>query len=521
LAELHRESLEVSSRRLNPLVPSAFFRYPHRVDHVVTVRGNRVVVERRAFVTDPNLAEGALDGASPSVLPDRYDDYWDGNVHVTENQYVWEDLVLAREDRDRLRRAQSEEMAQYRVRRAADIDVSNLALVEHQRRLWGDEITTASGEARTAAIGELRLLLERATDAHPDRDELRRALFRVVLDLTGEPAVAAELAASALASSPSDEESWRGFLREAFAHLDDGRLATALVEHEQVERAHAVQAARDITQLIDRGIAFSFAESAVLAAVELGPALDRRRGSRATRFSIATDGLLEAVVAALEAQPGTSGPRAVYLLARGHRRPWANVAWDPDLSPLVVLHPSPAEASSGSSEAVRSEAVRSEDGRALLVGAATTGLHPRLGRVSRAIADTFTPGPIEVGIFLVPFDPRAGGAARVVLRGELGTDALAVTHVNGTGAGLPWERIARYLARPLATLEDRTFPAPEIRFDVESSADADRIAGVAALDPTVTCRVRELVVTCRASPDAPSSVRQLVRDVAAAFFGAP
>lgn len=506
LARAHPEAVEVASHHGDVVMLGIHPDVPRHTDTIIVADSERLEVTRRVTMASAEQAEerredfGAREAdvwssVGGELLFDRVQHERRGRVLVTRMRMLWEDLVLAAEDQRRMAAAIAEDQRRHRPRPPERIDVQNLAVVGHQVALWSQAVDAARGAARRAKAAQLRTLLERAVAAHPGELGFSRRLARLLIDELDEGRAAAEVVEDVLARHPRDERSWRVLRREAAAAVGPEALARVLVSDEVVAAADADRAARDLAALRRSGVDYEFAEGVWLAA----QAIERRTASLSLREVDATPFPLDAFTETLGELSvlgaRNDGPRAMYVVARGERSDH-HVMWHPEEAPVV-------EVGVGA-------------GERRVAGVATIG-DARTRAMGRALFDSFTLGPLELTVLVVPL----GGSPdrpEVALRlgGTLETDRFVLDHVSGPAARASWGEVARLLARPLFAMEpDRVFPPPELVLELRTEREMTRLLDLASDRGALTCARTHLRVQCTTHPESPGAPLEVLRRFAA------
>ena len=504
LARSFPEAAEVASRHGEVLVLGASAHLPHRTDVVIVTDAAAVTVTRDVLMAtaqqaeDRRLERAETEPLTLSVMgdlyPDRVEHTRSGRVLSSRLRILWEDLFLAAQDQQRMAAAIVEDERRHHPQPAESIDLGTLSNVRRQVALWTQRVASSRGAARRASAEQLRVLLERAVVAHAAELELARQLTRLWIDELEDGAAAVAVADTVLARGPSDAEGWRSLRREAHAVSGRDALARALAEDGVVDGASSERAATDLSALRRQGVDYEFAEGAWLAAQAVESRADRLRMRDVAPARLPVDSFAETIGELADLASRRNGPAALYVLARGDRSD-QRLLWNPDTSPVVE--------------------VRDASGAPRLIGVASTG-DPRVRAMGRAIADGLLLGPIELAVFVVPI---GGSQTRpeLVLRiaGELESDAFVIDRASGGAARVDWRAVTRLLAEPLAALEPRVFPPPELEVDVADERDGRRLVELAAEHGAVECTRVAHRVRCSSAPEAPGAAREVLRRFAA------
>lgn len=386
----------------------------------------------------------------------------------------WEDLELARDDAERLRiaRVQAE-----RARAPIDpnaIDVTDRALVDRQIALRRELMQQAAGGGAPAHAEALKILLERAVEVHPDDAELVGALVRTLTEL-GDGELAARWATRMLEASIGDAEHWRQWRRRALAHVGADALEDAL-RSDGLARGNDASLAAEV--LVAHASRYEAAEAAWLASrtfARLGP-----RPTRIAPAALPAESAFETVLLALNVEGLARSLHAVLTVDA----PLASRVGGTIEAPIVSW---------------------SEGRRGVRVGASTLASSDGLRGFGIELANGLPEGAtFELMVALLPFggDPRRPDAmARArgrVREGTLVVDAFAST----PRVTLRWENVPRYLAQPLAELESRLFPPPDLELELDTEADALVVLERArSEDAALDCVVREARVRCQTTPE--------------------
>jgi len=386
----------------------------------------------------------------------------------------WEDLELARDDAERLRvaRVQAE-----RARAPLDphaIDVTDRALVDRQVALRRELMQQANAGGVPAHAEALKVLLERAVEVHPDDAELVGALVRTLTEL-GDGELAARWATHMLEASIGDPEHWRQWRRRALAHVGADALGEALRSDGLARGVDASVAAEVLVAHTSR---YEAAEAAWLASrtfARLGP-----RPTRIASAALPAESAFETMLLALDVEGLARSLHAVLTIDA----PLASRVGGALEAPIVSW---------------------SEGRRGVRVGASTLASSDGLRGFGIELANGLPEGAtFELTIALLPFggDPRRPDAiARA--RGRVREGALVVDAFASTPrVALRWENVPRYLAEPLAELESRLFPPPDLELELDSEADA--LLGIERArseDAALDCVAREARLRCQATPE--------------------
>ena len=500
LAREFPEAAEVASRHGEVVVLGASAHLPRRTDLVLVADDTAVTITRHMHMASADQAEDRrldLDELDPyawsmagDIYPERVDHTRRRHVLSSRMRILWEDLVLAAQDQRRMAAAIAEDERQREPRRPMDIDVSNLAVARSQIGLWTQRVAANRGALRRASAEQLAVLLERAIDAHPSEVELARQLARLSIDELADAEAAIAITERVLATTPPDVEEWRILRREAHAALGPEPLARVLAEDGVVAAAAVQRAAADLAALLRQGVDYEFAEGAWVASREIESRADRLRLRDVAHARLPIDSFVETFAELAEIGSPRQGATALYVLARGERSEH-RLLWNPETTPVVE--------------------VGDTGGARRLVGVASTG-DERLRSMGRSIADGFVLGPIELAVFVVPIDGSPAEPQLVLrLAGTLESDAFVLEQASGGAARVPWREVARLLADPLADLEPRVFPPPELEIDVASEREARRLSDLAAEHGYLRCARVDHHVRCQSSPEAPSAAAEVLR----------
>lgn len=497
LVRMYPDAIEVASRRGEEVILGEDAQFPRRVDTLVRVDGRAVTIRRDlVFATARQAIESlrspdSLSGG-PGLLGDTLADAPDtwrrGRVVAARSELLWSDLeLLAEDDRQLLLAAQAANAVRV-PRPASDVDVSNLAVVRQQRRLWRDVLAASHGAARRGAAEQLRLLLSRAIALHAAEHLLAEDLARVLLDELDDPAQAVAVVDGVLTQGPPEPEEWQMLRREALARFDQSGLARALEVDGILNRNEVPSAASDLVSLVGAGVDYAFAEGVRVAVATLVPVGTASRLRAVPPARLPLESLPDAVVELATLGRELTAPSAVYVVARDVASA-TPVPWHPDTAPVVRL--------------------RDRRGEPVLVGVATLG-DPRLGRIGVTLTESLASGPVELIVFLVPMD---GSGPDVVVRvaGRLDNGAFDLERAAAGAARVDWPAVARYLGAPLGALERRLFPPPELVVDAEGTDDARLLAELAVEVEGVRCETVALRVRCFASAERPDAALRLLR----------
>lgn len=385
----------------------------------------------------------------------------------------WEDLELARDDAERLRvaRVQAE-----RARAPIDplaIDVTDRALVDRQVALRRELMQQAAAGVPAQAEA-LKVLLERAVEVHPDDAELVGALVRTLTEL-GDGELAARWATRMLDASIGDAEHWRQWRRRALAHVGVDALGEAL-RSDGLARGDDASVAAEV--LVAHASRYEAAEAAWLASrtfARVGP-----RPARIESAQLPSESTFETLLLALNVEGLARSLHAVLTIDA----PFAAEVGGAPEAPIVSW---------------------SEGRRGIRVGASTLASSDGLRGFGIELTRNLPEGArFELTVALLPFggDPtRPDALARV--RGRVREGALAVDAFASTPrVTLRWENVPRYLAEPLAELESRLFPPPDLELELSSEADALVVIERArSEDAALDCVAREARVRCQTTPE--------------------
>ena len=386
----------------------------------------------------------------------------------------WEDLELARDDAERLRRAR---MQAERARAPLDpnvIDVSDRALVDRQVALRRELVQQASSGGAQTHAEALRVLLERAVEVHTDDAELVGALVRTLTEL-GEGEHAARWATRMLDGAIGDPEHWRQWRRRALAHVGAEALGDALRSDGLARGADANVAAEVLVAHASR---YEAAEAAWIASRSFA-----RVGPRPTRVASATlpaDSAFETLLVALDVEGLARSLHAVLTIDA----PLASRVGGAPEAPIVSW---------------------SEGRRGVRVGASTLASSDGLrGFGIELVQELPEDARFELAIAVLAFggDPQRPDAM-LRARGRVHEDALVIEAFASTPrVSLRWENVARYLAQPLADLESRLFPPPDLELELDSDADATIVIERSEEEDTaLDCVARENRVRCQTTPE--------------------
>ncbi|MBX3251001.1 MAG: hypothetical protein KF901_27740 [Myxococcales bacterium] len=392
----------------------------------------------------------------------------------------WEDLELAIDDERRVRAALAAEARAHEPVPVHTLPVERRELLDAQVGLRLTRLRQATPAEADVQAEALRTLLERALDFYPGDAALAQHLTTALLHL-GDGRAAADLAEEVLAAGPPDPDAWRVRRRQALALVGAPALASALREDGLLRAREADAAARVLTAFDRR---YEVAEAAWIAAHQMEGAVPR--GARvAPMVEVPMVSLLETTLALLDME-GLA--RSLHVILR-------------------VDAPLPAGVSGPAEVPVVSWR---EGDRGVRVAASTTASqdhHRGLWReMLRGLPDE---AEAELLVVLLPFGGSPGapdGAAR--LRGRLSGGALRLSAARFVPAlEVRWERVAELVAEPLAGLESRLFPPPDLDARFPSAEDATEAVRRAEDEPTLRCEARGVEVRCQASPELDASQR--------------
>lgn len=500
LARRFPDAAEVASRHGEVVVLGAAAHLPRRTDVVVVADVSAVTLTRYVHMTSAQQAEDRrleLADIEPftfsmmgDLYPERIDHVRQRHVLSSRMRIRWEDLVLAAQDQRRMAAALVEDERRREPQQPGEVDVTNLAVAHEQIALWTQRVASSRGALRRASAARLRALLERTVAAHPAELELSRQLARVLIDELDDGEAAVVVVDRVLSRQPADPEGWRVLRREAFAARGVEPLAPVLEEDGLVPRGDARRAAADLVALRRQGVDYEFAEGVWVAAQVVEARADRLRMRDVASARLPLDSYMETLAELADIASGREGPAALYVLARGERSTH-HLLWNPDTSPVVE--------------------VGDAGGDRRLVGVASTG-DARVRAMGRSLSDGFVLGPIELAVFVVPI---GGSPSRpeLVLRlgGTLEVDALVLERASGGAARVDWREVARLLAEPLAALEPRVFPPPELEMSLANEREGRRLDELAMAHGAVHCTRTDHRIRCTSSPEAPSAAREVLR----------
>ena len=498
LARRYPSALEVSSTR--PAAGLLLPALPRRVDHIIHRRITGVEVERVAYgQSSATLPETRL-GTASTILPESTRRFRRGGAEVLLRRYIWDDLVLAREDAVRIARARRDQLAEVRPEAPEEVDVANLARVRQQLRLWNQRIDTLQGARRTAAAESAVALLNRAHEAHPEEVPLVRGMVRLLVDELHRPAEALASLDRALAETPAGTDeitALRLLRREALARSGDvAALALSLsndlppVAAGGAEVPSVRAAAEELIRYSRAGHDYERTEGAWLASRRFETYLDTVALRRVSTSRLDPAGWSEALAALVSLRLPNRQPGALSLLVRSPNGD--GPPRDTGLGGMAFL--------SGSSTV-----------RVLQVTTGPQGSAPSLRRLTRSVIGQ---GPVSVGLFVVPLGHHDHEpVAALIVRGTLSPRGLAVEAADPESARLPWRRIQRFLAAPLGRLDDRVFPPPETLIEADSSIDVGAILDQARTQ-AVLCEAEQWRVSCRGRADEPGAVRRFLWSLA-------
>lgn len=393
---------------------------------------------------------------------------------TTAARVRFEDLELAREDAERMRNAR---MAAERARDPLpvdSVDVTDRALLDRQLTLRRARAERADAGAAREQTVAMRTLLERAVEAHPDDAELVGALVRLLTEL-GEGEEAARRASRMLDAAIGDPEHWRQWRRRALAQVGPDALRDALREDGVARGPDAAAAAEMLVGHVAR---YEAAEAAWIASrtfARVGP-----RPARIAPTPLPAEACFETLLTAM----GIEGlARSLHVLIRTD-------------APLASRVEGPAEAPLVSWPETR---------RGVRVGASTLTAPDGLRAFGVELVRGLPEGArFELTIAILPFggDP-ARPDATLRARGRVGGGSIIVDAIATAPARvLRWERVPRYLAEPLAQLEARLFPPPDLEVEFDTEAEVETLLERArAEDAALDCVSRGLRVRCQTTPD--------------------
>jgi hypothetical protein len=515
LAASEPEALEVFADRGEVWIGSGERMLPSEI--VTRADARRVSRTKRLRVGSAAEARAAqaeavqLTGLVPDVLGSEVEALVERDAIVWRVRILWEDLELAVEDERRLAAIAAHEERRRTPLPPEEVVVSDIGAAREQIELRGASLPALAGATRRAAAVQLRVLLVRTLAAHPGDVRVARTLVRLLLDDLHEPDVALGVAEAFLATEPSDAERWRLLRREALALQGRDALAPALEADGIVLRGEGNRAAAALVAMRARGTDYEWAEGAWTAA----SALERRAGALRLRpaahpGSIPLATLPETLDALVEL--GGVGPapatRGVFMLVR---------------APGALADLAAAEGWIELTDA---------RGRAAWLGASPGAESQRLRSLGlglgAALAVSATPeARVDVAFGVLLPAPRAdagaGGGIRgtqiapatvVRLVGHVEDGVLVVERAGAGGADVRWDEVSRWIAEPLLTLEHRTFPAPEVAFELRDADEVARVLAAGSATTGITCHETGLRVQCEAQPQDPAAARRLVSDAA-------
>ncbi|MEM9069134.1 MAG: hypothetical protein AAGE52_11540, partial [Myxococcota bacterium] len=383
-------------------------------------------------------------------------------------------LELARDDERRHREALAEEARIRRPVPADRVDVNDLARLRAQVELRWRRLSATRESLQGPQARELRVLLERGRQVHPDDGPLARMLLRVLLDFLRDGESASNLADEMLGRGVRDPEAWRIGRRRGLGLMGAEALRETLVEDGVATRQGAARAA---SMLAGFPGDYEIAEGAWLA---LQQSRRVERTLHRVRGVVPASALIDTLVSLVD----PDGPsKSIHVIARVD-------------APLEV------------------SAVGTENARVLTwpegtfswrVGADQLDAPDHLRGLTRGL---FRDLPDDVGLEIllaaVPFGgslEEPDGAIRV--RARLQGGDLSVERAS---LRLDWEAVAHYLSVPFEGLETRLFPPPDLEVEMPDVAAAERLLDRASEEPVLRCdrgeatAGPEVSVECGASP---------------------
>jgi hypothetical protein len=411
----------------------------------------------------------------------------DGSVVTTGARYVWEDLRIAwRQER----RGASKEAEDGKPEPdpVSQVDVRNLAAAKYQVRLRRHRLEQQSGAARRSGAEKLVRLFERILAEHPHQYELAHRLVRLLLDELGEPERARQVAEDVLARGPPSPGRWERVLREVQANRGTAALAKALRRDGLAEGQGAARAAADLRGLLEAGMSYAEAERAWRTSQRIARQARKQPLGPAPSARLPVGSLAQTLQTLLR-HGGLvgAGERALHASIRASRSPEG-------------LH-----------------TLRGPRGREMALVSVWRGEDSDKARtLDERLQDALRPGRVELTIAFAAMDGPTRPAVVVRLAGKVVGSHLELHRAGGRARRVGWGRVARYLAEPLASIEDRLFPRPEValEFRAVDRSSAERIVTLAASRRDLVCRRDGSRVRCEVPRGRRGGEREFVSEVA-------
>jgi hypothetical protein len=462
---------------------------------VVEVRGQSFVRMVRRVYADEGAADGALKrwlsgtqdvpslaGVAVEATLSR-----DGLAVEQSLRGSLEDLWLALEDRERLRRALSGEDVP--VPADADVDVRDPELVKRHVDQTLIALLTLAADERASGLTALDGLLERARREHPSDDGLSRRHFALRLEQRRDACGAASVAEERLSTGVHNELSWRLAQRRALAGCDEGRLRAELARVYDLDAQASAQMASELAEQVGLGRDYERAEWGYRTALELSERARRER-----------------LVNVAGRIPLVALPRLLAYLARLDDDHAAQ-----DLG-IHILGMADSEGHPATPSRDLWMAETRAPGRPAVVLAAATWDEAQLEAEGRALAARFDKGALEVavGVDVIGGPQREGTMVR--LSGHVEQGALVIERASRSIADARFALLDRFLVRPLEHITGSHFPPDELLIRAEDASERELVLMGAQSDRAMRCDVDGLTVRCRGPlDDNRASARALLR----------
>lgn len=395
----------------------------------------------------------------------------------------FEELLLAAEDQQRLRRAVAVSVEQ-------DLSTEPPASDAEAVRRYYDAISGKSSPGRSWT--ELDQLLARAWQQHPEDDGLARRLYQLRLLQLRSPAGALEVAEQAAAQPEADEASWQLARRRALLELDPKRLRAAVQRSFALNAVQAGQLAEELARKVQAGGDYERAEWAFLTARSMCQRVEKQ--GRAPLLGATRVPLSEL-------------PRMLTYLAR------LPSEREVDLGVHIVARGSTDAAATSSVQTWSERTVACGHGHVLAAASFDDG---QLLAQGALLATLFPAGDLELYIGIDPLGAaRASHGATVRLRGTVADGVLTLNEVSRPLRDVRWALLERTLLAPLASLRGALFPPDEWSFELISAGQAVEALAAAQTEPSAQCERDGTRVHCRGSfSDARVAARALRRAAA-------
>jgi hypothetical protein len=397
-----------------------------------------------------------------------------------------EDLWLALEDRERLRRALSGEVEP--VADSVLVDVRDAELV----RLHVDNALAAllrvPAEERGPGLTRLDDVLLRARRESPHDDGLSRRHFELRVEQLRDACGAADVAEERLTASGQNDAAWRLSQRRALAGCDAERLRVELARTYDLSVSESTHMASELSAQVSAGHDYERAEWGYRTALELAQRSKKQRLSpTSARVGLAALPRMLAYLARLS-DPHAAHDLGVHILAFSE----ADTQLAPSDSRIWMAETSAA-------------------GRPAVVLAAATWDERQLAEEGQALAARFGSGPLEIAVAIdVIGAPHAGVVVR--LAGTVESGQLVVERASRPLAQARWAELTRYLERPLEHMVGAQFPPDELLLQLGGQEEREHAAALVQADRGMACEVDGLSLRCKGPlDDSRAAARALVR----------